>query len=127
MFCIDIFMKNKEKEIDKVEFDILMKPSGTDSFPHVSTIKQFRPSLEIIEKCRILLAKKGVICNTTGFGLSCSTSRKLFESLFLTQLVPSDLKPGTPPWRCTKEPQPPKEIAQHVEQITISAPPEYFN
>lgn len=118
-------MKNKESE--KVEFEILIKPAGTDSFPHVSTIKQFRPSPEIIEKCRVLLAKKGVVCNSTGFGLSCSSSRKLFESLFLTKLVPSDLKPGTPPLRCTKEPQPLKEIAQYVEQITISAPPEYFN
>ncbi len=119
-------MKNREEEIDKVKFNILIRSSG-DSFPHVSTIKQFRPSPGIIEKCRILLAKKGVVCNNTDFGLSCSTSRELFESLFSTQLLPSDLKPGIPPWRCTKEPQPPKEIAQHVEQITISAPPEYFN
>lgn len=111
---------------EHIEFDILIQASGSGGVPHVTTIESFQPASETIEKCHRWLAARGVTCHPTHFGLSCSAPRGLFESLFSTQLEPTEGGPGKPEWQSDKEPQPPSEIAKDIYQITISAPPELF-
>lgn len=115
-----------ETQINQVNFDILIRSSASGGEPHLDTIRRFRPKAEDIKKCRRQLSGEGVQCHATDFGLVCTVTREIFESLFSTQLEANEPRPGLPPWRCLGDPHPPPEIAHLIEQITISAPPEFF-
>jgi len=116
----------EQNTFDKIEFDILVHAERSGKTPSVSNINQFRPRVEDIEKCRRWLAGKGVDCYITDFGLACSASPELFESLFSTKVDQSEPSMVKAPWRLVKEPKPPPEIADCIEQITITMPPELF-
>lgn len=118
-----IMARNKS---DNIEFDILVRAEASGETPDVSNIHRFRPDPEDVEKCRRWLAGKGVSCHTSEFGLACSASRQLFESLFSTKVEPLEQGPGKPPWRLLNDPEPPAEIADYVEDVTIAVPPELF-
>ncbi|UCE36200.1 MAG: hypothetical protein JSW00_11710 [Thermoplasmata archaeon] len=111
---------------DEVAFDILLRSPASGQQPSVSTIDQFRPPHEEIERCRRYLVSRGVEAHATEFGLACKAPRDLFESLFAVSLKPTKPVKGTPPFKMVGEPKPPMEIAEAIEQITISAPPEFF-
>lgn len=111
---------------DKVTFDVLMRSSASGNQPSVSTIHQFRPPPEEIERCRRWFTAKGVEAHATEFGLACRAPRQLFESLFGVTLKPLKAMPGKPPFEMTGHPVAPKEIAEAIDQITITAPPELF-
>jgi hypothetical protein len=111
---------------DPVSFDILLRSPASGKQPSVSTIDQFRPSHEAIEKCRRYLIKRGVEVHATEFGLACTAPRNLFESLFKVTLEPLNSLPGTPRFGILGHPKPPKEISKMIELITISASPELF-
>jgi hypothetical protein len=110
----------------RIDFEILLRSPGSKRTPHVDTIDQFRPDVEAVEYCRRWLSDKGVTCYPTEFGLVCSASKELFESLFSTKIEPVRQMPGKPPWRFLSGPKPPSEIAHYIEQIEIPAPPELF-
>ena len=116
----------KDEELPPIDFDILIRSAASGKEVDVSNIQEFRPDPADIEKCRRWLLSKGVTCHPTDFGLVCSTSRESFESLFSTQINRNRPSPGKPIWTCQRDPQPPREIADCIEQITISAPPELF-
>lgn len=116
----------EEKDLNIIHFDILLKPAGSNKTPVVDNIDQFRPHAEIIEKCRRWLTSKGITCHSTDFGLACSAPLKIFEILFNTKVEQSGSGPGMPPRRCSSPPKAPPEIEEHVDQITISAPPELY-
>ncbi|MHC4521053.1 MAG: hypothetical protein ACYTAS_20870 [Planctomycetota bacterium] len=109
-----------------VQFDILLKSPGSGRTPNVGNIDQFRAAPETIEKCQRWLASQGVDCYATDFGLACSAKKEVFETLFGTELRPSSKAPGIPPWQCALPPQPPPEIREYVDQVSMAAPPELF-
>jgi hypothetical protein len=111
---------------DKIKFDVLVRAEASGETPDVSNIDRFRPEPEDVEKCRRWLTGKGVACYATEFGLACSASRQLFESLFSTQVEPLEQGPEKPPWRLHADPEPPAEIADYIEEVTLSVQPELF-
>lgn len=116
----------EKRDLNVINFDILLKPAGSNKIPLVDNIDQFRPPAENIEKCRRWLTSKGVTCHSTDFGLACSTPLETFEILFDTKVEHSRSGPGMPSWRCSSPPKAPPEIEEHIDQITISAPPELY-
>jgi len=112
--------------LNTIHFDILLRSAGSGKTPDVSNIDQFRPPPENIEKCRCWLASKRITCHSTDFGLACSASVELFETLFSTKVKRSGLGPGMPPWHCSSPPKGPREIEEYIDQISISAPPELY-
>ncbi len=117
-------MKNNRSNM--IQFDILLRSAASGEIPDISNIGQFRADLEDIEKCRRWLASKGITCYSTAFGLACSAPVALFETLFCTKVQHGDLTPGMPPGRCSSPPKAPPEIEKYVDQISISAQPEFF-
>jgi hypothetical protein len=113
---------------ERIEFDILLKgpESDVDAPVTVDTVAGRRPSVETIERCRRWLEGRGVTCHPSAFGLACSAPKQLFESLFDVDLATTGAAPGTPPYRMSRPARPPDPIAELVDQITISAPPELF-
>jgi hypothetical protein len=111
---------------DIIEFNILVGAEGAGTKPDLSNLDRFRPDPADIERCRRWLAGNGVTCYTTEFGLACSAPCNLFESLFSTEVRRSKRVPGKPPWKMLTKPVPPPEIADYIEDVTISAPPELF-
>ena len=111
---------------DIIEFDILVRTEASGESPDVSNIDRFHPDPEDVENCRRWLVSKGVVSYTTEFGLSCSVSRHLFESLFSTHVKLSKQRSGNPLWQMLTEPVPPPEIANYIKDITISIPPDLF-
>jgi hypothetical protein len=112
---------------EQVAFDVLLRAPASGRTPHVATIDQFRPDPENIEKCRRWLAGEGVTCYATDFGLACSAPCELFESLFGVSLKPvRPASPGRPPFEIVGEIRSPAEVADMIDQVSISAPPEFF-
>ena len=111
---------------DEVVFDILLHSSASGKQPSVSTIDQFLPPPEEIERCRRYLVARGVEAHATEFGLACRAPCDLFESLFGVSLNPITHTPSTPRFEMIGQPNPPEEIAKAIDQITISAVPELF-
>lgn len=109
-----------------IEFEILIRAEASGEIPDVSNINRFRPDPEDIEKCRRWLDSKGVSCYITEFGLVCSTSRHLFESLFSTQVKRSKQRSGKSQWQLLTDPVPPSKIADYIVDVTISVSPELF-
>lgn len=111
-----------------VYFDILVRAvrPGPGRKARLSNLEEFRPSDEDVEKCRRMLAARGVTCHFTGFGLACSVPRELFESLFSARLEAHRTEQGMMFWKPSSEPKPPEELASLVEQITIARPPDLF-
>ena len=112
---------------EEVAFDVLLRAPGAGSVPDVATIDQCRPDAEAVERCRRWFAARGVTTHATQFGLAGSTPRALFESLFGVRLKP--VRPavsGRPAFETIGKLQLPTEIADAIEQVTLSAPPEFF-
>ena len=109
-----------------VSFDVLLRSPAAGKTPSTANIEEFRPPAEKIERIRSWFAKRGVDAYPIEFGLACRSTRKVFELLFRVSLKPVELSPGRPPFEIVGHPEPPKEIAQDIEQVTISAPPEIF-
>ena len=109
-----------------IGFDILLKAPASGRTAHVENIDQFKPPPENIVKCQRWLAARGVTCHSTDFGLVCSAPAELFENLFSTKVKRSSNAPGVPIWHCLSPPKAPSEIEEYVDQISISAPPEFY-
>jgi len=109
-----------------IGFDILLKAPGSGKTPHVGHIDQFKPPPENIVKCHRWLTSKGVTCHSTDFGLACSASAELFEKVFSTKVKRSKSASGVPSLSCSSPPKAPRDIEEYVDQISISAPPEFF-
>lgn len=116
----------EQKNFDNIEFDILVRAEASGEIPNIKNIDRFRPDPEDVEYCRRWLYSNGVTCYITEFGLVCNASRQLFESLFSTQVKPSKQRSGKPPWQLLNDPVPPPEIADYIEDVTVSVPPELF-
>src|SRR5262249_53118093 len=100
-----------------VNFDVLLRAAGTTRRPTTGNIAQCRPNPESIEKCHRWLSERGVSVNATDFGLACSASEALFESLFETKLVRVDPASSRSAWQTVGPIRVPSEIAPLVEQI----------
>ncbi|UCG69031.1 MAG: hypothetical protein JSV09_14795 [Thermoplasmata archaeon] len=107
-------------------FDILLRSLTTAKQPSVSTIDNFRAPPEKLEKCRRYLVARGVEAHATDFGLACKAPRALFESLFKVSLKPIEHTGVGPRFEMVGQPNPPEEIAESIDQVTITATPEFF-
>ncbi len=114
----------REEEI--IQFDVLIKGQGGRQRPDLKNIQYFKPAPDDIEKCRRWFEKKAVTVYPTEFGLSGETTKKHFESIFKVRLILADSRAAEPPFRMSSEPHLPDEIAELIDQITLSAPPELF-
>ena len=111
---------------ETVAFDVLLHPSGASVEPDVRTVAALRPAPEDIVRCRQWFAARGVEAYDTAFGLSCSAPHRVFEALFgVTLRAPADPAESSVPEiiGCV---EPPAEIADLVEQVTLTRPPEFF-
>lgn len=111
---------------ETVTFDVLLHPSGAPVEPDVRTVAALRPAPEDIVRCRQWFAARDVEAYDTAFGLSCSAAHHVFESLFgVTLRAPTDPAVSAVPEiiGCV---EPPAEIADLVEQVTLTRPPELF-
>jgi hypothetical protein len=113
-------------DVDEVMFDILLRPASRGDLPHAGNVQEFHAAPEQIERCRRWFAANGMTLYATPFGLSGSTSRESFEKTFNVELEGMDGGPRLPAFQATSEPQPPAEIADAINQITLTAPPELF-
>lgn len=114
-----------DRREEGVSFDVRLRAPGSGHVPHVTTIDQCRPPAGAIEKCRRCLSTGGMTCHETDFGLACTATRERFESLFRVRLRPA-AAPGIPPFEIVGEIHVPQAIEKDVEEITLSAPPEFF-
>lgn len=115
-----------DKEEMPANFDVLLRSGASGQVPHLQTIEQFEPPPEAIEKCRRWFAARGVKCHATQFGLACSASEDRFASLFQVKVSRLAKGPGGPAHEVHGTIRVPPEIADLVEQITVSGPPEFF-
>lgn len=110
----------------EVMFDILLRSAASGKQPHVDNVQEFRAPAAEIERCRRWFAAQGLILHATPFGLSGSASRETFEQIFRTELKATDGAPGQPAFETTAGLEPPAELADAIDQITLTAPPEFF-
>jgi len=113
-------------EAPLVPFDILLRSAGAGKLPTAQNIDQFKPPAGDIEKCRRWLIAKGVTCHPTEFGLACEATPALFGLLFSTEVEYDESTGDLIRWRCSRPPRPPQELESYIQQITITAPPEFF-
>ncbi|MGH0037255.1 MAG: hypothetical protein ACQGVK_19695 [Myxococcota bacterium] len=112
---------------DRVRFDVLLRAPGSGREASVGTIADHRVDPDAIERCRRVLADRGVTCHPTDFGLVCDASKVVFEGTFGVELARSaEGHTGRPAWAMLGVPAPPESIADLVDQITIAAEPELF-
>ena len=112
--------------VDQVSFDLLLRTAGSGRIPTVENIHEFHAPAEEIEKCRRWFASQGITCHATQFGLACTATRESFESIFSVRLTPTQGGPGAHSHQMSEEAKPPPELADLIDQITLSAPPEFF-
>lgn len=112
-------------EVDVVAFDVLLKAS-TEAEPNLATVPALRVSPEVVNRCRLWFGRRGVEVYSTDFGLACRAPRSVFESLFGVHLERTEESPGMPNFAIKGSIRMPSEIAEFVDQITLTASPEFF-
>jgi hypothetical protein len=95
-----------------ISFTVLLLGETTDT--QAADIHKLRPKPGVVDFCLRRLSELGVTCHRLDFGLACEASAGLFENLFGVTVTEYEV---------SGEPQPPEEIAQYVDQITIDRPP----
>lgn len=110
----------------RISFDVLLRGDSTDVAHVAVDVHKLRPKLGVIEFCLRSFSELGVTCHRLDFGLACEAPPELFESLFGVTVTGRTDDSGHTVYEVSGEPRPPKEIAQHVDQITIARPPTLF-
>ena len=110
----------------EVMFDILLRSAGSGRLPDRENVHDFYADAENVEKCRQWFAEHNIVLHATPFGLSGSTTREQFETVFAAKLEPYDTGPELTNYRIVIEPRPPVELAEMIDQITITTSPELF-
>ena len=110
---------------DLVRFDVLLKPLSGSETPRPGNIELFKPAPEAIEKCLRWFQNNQITVYLTEFGLSGETTRAKFESIFKTKLALDPNAGEGPPFSMSPEPHFPIELAPFIDQITLSATPDF--
>ena len=111
---------------DTIQFDVLIKGQAADRVPSLENIEDYKPAPHDIEKCRRWFEKNAITVYPTDFGLSGETTKKHFESIFKIRLTPTRSDSLGPAFKLSSDPHLPDEIGALIDQITLSAPPEFF-
>ncbi len=120
-------MAADNESVNDVAFDILLKADAAPDTASLATIEALRPEPEEIERCRRWLVTRGVNAHSSGFGISCTAPAPVFEALFNVKVEFCDPLPGQSSYRIVDgSPDLPKEIADMVDQVTLSVTPEFF-
>ena len=80
---------------------------------------------EDIEHCRKWFAERGINLRVIRCGLSGIPTRALFEALFAAKLTPREASPGESDYNVFAEPEPPDELADYIDQISVTTPPAF--
>jgi hypothetical protein len=118
-------MDQSGKELP-IKFDVLIRSESSGKLPSLATVEKFHAPAEAVEKCRRWFAGRGVNCHATPFGLACNAPPQIFASIFEVEVTPVD--PGTSKsgHKTQGTIHIPYEIADLVDQITITVEPEFF-
>ena len=111
---------------EHVSFDILLRSAGAGREASVASVESFKPTPDDIAKCHRWLLSKGFSAHMTEFGLTCSAPKVLFEETFSVSLQPSGGEAGQPAFVMSGPVIPPDEIAELVDQVTITPLPILF-
>lgn len=109
-----------------VAFEVLLRSNGAGRTPTSRNLDQFRADSEVAERVRRWLHARGVTAHSTEFTVACTAPRKIFESLFGVRLRPRKEITKLGCWAVQGEIRIPEEIADLVEDVTLSVMPEIF-
>lgn len=109
---------------ERVQFDVLIKSSASGKTPSLENIEEFKPDSNHIEICLRWFRSQGVSVYATDFGLAGETSSATFEKLFKVSLIPAESKGNG--WTIEGVLHIPAPIADYIDQITLTAPPELY-
>jgi len=111
-----------------VQFDVLLRGHNGAGTPSVATIDNFKPKFDDIVRTERWFTAHGVTVYKTEFGLSCSAPREVFESIFDVKLS-SRTDPGSGTVFYLPEGSSlriPEELADIIDQVTLTVSPEFF-
>lgn len=111
---------------ERVQFDVLIKSSASSKTPSLENIEEFRPDSNHIEICLRWFRSQGITIYATDFGLAGETSRATFEKLFKVRLIPAESESMGKRWTIEGMLQIPPSIADYIDQITLTVPPELY-
>lgn len=109
-----------------VAFELLLRSKGSGRTPTSRNLDQFRADPEAAERVRRWLHAHGVTAHSTEFTVAGAAPRKIFESLFGVRLRPNKAKTRLGDWSVEGHVRIPEEIADLVENVTLSVTPELF-
>lgn len=109
-----------------IKFEILLRAQSDEHIPSVSTIDEFKPKPDDINRAERWFSAQGVIAHTTDFGLVCSAPKEVFESLFGVSLTPVERGSSHPDYRIQGNIIFPDELRDIIEQVTLAVQPELF-
>lgn len=108
----------------RVEFEILLRSAGSGRIPTTRNVEEFRPDAETIELVLRWLQSRGVEARPTGFSLACSAPPAVFQALFGAKPIAPYRKDES--WRLDGPVRVPAELADAIEDVTLSRRPELF-
>ncbi|MCZ6837176.1 MAG: hypothetical protein O7G85_15485, partial [Planctomycetota bacterium] len=94
-----------------IRFDILIRTVASSRTPDLSNIADFRADSESLERTRHWLAAREIVFHATPFGFACTCSKDQFKKAF-----------GS-----IENPQPPTDMTELIEQVTLTVDPEFFD
>lgn len=109
-----------------VAFEVLLRSKGSGRSATSRNVEQFRADPEAAERVRRWLHAHGVTAHATDFSIACTAPPKIFESLFGVELRPIKGPKKVPRWSVDGQIRIPEEIAEFVENVTLSMMPEFF-
>ena len=110
---------------ENITFEVLLKPAGS-SEPSIATIDELRPEAGRIEFCTRWLIRQGFEAHPAQFSITCTGELGLFERTFGVEAKSVGPRTGEPEYELSGKPTVPTAIGDHVEEITVSASPEFF-
>jgi hypothetical protein len=109
-----------------ISFDVLLRSDASGREASAKTVGAFAPDSEKMERCRRWLAARGVTCSAANFSIACSAPPEVFAKLFRVKAKPAKAAAAQPSAEIEGSIQVPEEIAELVEQVTLTRPPEFF-
>lgn len=110
-----------------IQFDVLLRGPGGSGVPSVTSIDDFKPKADDLLRAERWFNARGVTVYKTEFGLCCTVSAPLFESIFHVHLQPpSKPAPGAAPLSFEGSLHIPDELKDIIDQISLTPPPEFF-
>jgi hypothetical protein len=109
-----------------VPFEVLFRTPGAGRTPTLQNVNRFRPDPESLGSVLHWLEAHGAVARATGFSLACSAPPAVFEAMFGVRVHAVEKAAGVAAWKIDGPIRLPPAIAELVEDVTLSRPPELF-